>query len=228
VVSAAAVLLSAGSATAETGPYANLASAFDNVGVSTAQTFTSGNFDGTDKSYAQELLTNQPKLPGQTGASLTPGQSFTHDGLTFTWPSTAGTGNPDNVLAEGQTIALSGRGTTLGFVGASSYGMTDGVGTINYTDGTQDSFELSFNDWNAGVPGFGSAAPDEVSSTSAFYATGPTTPFAVDIYGAVVSVDPGKTVASVTLPDVTAGPVASGTATMHIFAMALGSPPASS
>ena len=44
---------------------------------------------------------------------------LTHDGITFTWPDVLA-GEPDNVVAMGQTVLVSGSGTTLGFLGAST------------------------------------------------------------------------------------------------------------
>jgi hypothetical protein len=213
-------------ASADPATYANLAAAFNNVGVSTPQTLTTSDFDGSGKSYSEQLLQYQDSLPGQTGTPLTPGQTFTHEGLTFTWPAAAGTGQSDNALAQGQTIVVSGQGTTLGIVGASSYGETFGEGTINYTDGTSDPLALDFPDWwNS------SGSGDVVASTANFVAnpqdaTDYENHSTVDVYADLVPIDPNKTVASVTLPEVSDGPLAQ-VGEMHIFALSIGSPPAS-
>jgi beta-glucosidase len=197
--------------------YSSLTASFNNTGVSSYNTFQSGDLDGGGQSYSQDLLTKQPTLPGQTGTSLTPGGAFTHHGISFTWPSTAGSGNPDNTVAGGQTVLVSGTGSTLAFIGTSDYGETSGEGTINYTDGTHDTYVLDFPDWWT----HGTPTGDIVTTTSAFWSTSQVlNNNAVAVYYAAVPVDPTKTVQSVTLPNISETAV-KGTAAMHLFAMTL-------
>ncbi|HEX6520857.1 MAG TPA: dTDP-4-dehydrorhamnose 3,5-epimerase family protein, partial [Streptosporangiaceae bacterium] len=47
--------------------------------------------------------------------------------------------DPDNVVTGGQTVALSGSGTDLGFLGASQNGTASGTVTVHYTDGSSQS-----------------------------------------------------------------------------------------
>src|SRR5262249_23658565 len=129
-------------APAPTIPSLNYAS--DNVGISDDADPAAADLDGGGYSYSAEAL---------AAAGLAPGAPATHDGRTFTPPDVPA-GRPDNVLASGQTIAISGAGT-IGFLGASDYYSSSGAGTITYTDGTTQSFTLSLADWfaNAAAPG---------------------------------------------------------------------------
>jgi beta-galactosidase len=115
-----------------------LDTAFDNVGISDDSDVAAGNLDGVGNSYSAQALAYY--------GHLTPGATFTHDGVTFTWPDVA-PGKPDNVLANGQTILLSGSGTKLGFVGSASPSDEGGTGTVHYTDGTGTSFEVVLDNY---------------------------------------------------------------------------------
>ena len=124
------------------------------------------------------------------------------------------------MVADGQTIDLTGSGTDLGFLGAAAFGAASGTGTVTYTDGTTQQFGLVMSDWynNAAESG------DQVATTTSNWNFTSTTqvPHMVSIYFASVPLQAGKTVASVTLPTVSAG-VGNGVNAMHIFAMAIGS-----
>src|SRR4029077_13343766 len=135
-----------------------------------------------------------------------------------TWPTAVGTSN--DVIADGQTIDLSGSGTDLGFLGAGAFGAASGTGTITYTDGTTQSYSLVMADWYNNAPVSG----DEIASTTTSWNFTSTTQTAhpVSIYFASVPLTAGKTVASVTLPTVSAG-VGNGITAMHLFAVAIGS-----
>jgi hypothetical protein len=122
-------------------------------------------------------------------------------------------------LASGQTITVSGSGT-LGFLGASDYYGSSGTGTITYTDGTKQSFTLSLADWwaNAAAPGGDVLASVPYMNTS----TGQMNQ-QVSVYYVAVRLQGGKTMQSVTLPDVSQQAV-QGSPAMHIFAVAVSSP----
>jgi hypothetical protein len=124
------------------------------------------------------------------------------------------------VIADGQTIDLSGSGTDLGFLGAAGFGAGSGVGTITYTDGTTQSFGLVMADWYNDAP----VAGDEIATTTTTWNFSSSTQVThpVSIYFESVPLDPGKTVASVTLPIVSSG-VGNGVTALHIFAIAIGS-----
>jgi hypothetical protein len=189
-------------------PYASLAAAFNNPGITDDSDTTPGNVDGGGQSYSEQTL--------QTDG-LTPGATFTHDGLTFIWPS-GQPGMTDNVVASGQTISLSGSGSTLGILGTGDYGTASGTATIIYTDGTKQSFSLALSDWysNSAQPG------GDILDTFPYHnaQTGQSSN-RVSIYYAPVPLKPGKSVKYVTLPDVSQG-VQTNVVAMHIFAMAAG------
>ncbi|HEX8007538.1 MAG TPA: glycoside hydrolase family 3 C-terminal domain-containing protein [Trebonia sp.] len=189
-------------------PYRSLSDAFGNAGISDDSNPSAGNLDGGGLSYSAGAL---------AGAGLTPGASVTHDGVNFTWPA-AQPGTPDNVVAGGQAIAMSGSGATLGFLGSGDYGTASGTGTITYTDGSTQQFTLTFSDWwaNAAPPGgdilaimpyLNNASGKQAQRDSVYYEG--------------VPLQPGKTVEYVTLPDVSQG-AATGQTTMHIFAIGVG------
>jgi beta-glucosidase-like glycosyl hydrolase len=190
-------------------PYPSLAAAYDNVGISDDSDPAAGSLDGGALSYSAQAL---------AAAGLTPGGTVTHDGTTFTWPGVA-PGKPDNVVASGQTVAISGTGPTLGIVGTANNGTASGTGTITYADGSTQPFDLSFSDWWANSAAQGS---DVLVSTPYINSTGGRNDQRVSMYYAAIPLDQTKAVKYVTLPDVSRGPV-SGLA-MHIFALAVNRP----
>ena len=190
-------------------PYPSLAAAYDNAGITSDSDHTPGNFDGFGNTFSAQAL---------AAAGITPGSEITAGGVTFTWPEVPA-GQPDNVVASGQTIAVSGPGKTLGFLGAASNGNASGTGTIVYSDGSTQSFTLGMTDWINKTPADGNTL---VATTSYFNRTtsGPTrTP---SVFAASVPLRAGKTVACVTLPDISSTAVAQGVTSMHIFAVAAG------
>jgi beta-glucosidase len=191
-------------------PYGGLEYAFDNPGITDDTNPTPGNYDGAGRSFSAQAL---------AAVGLTPGAKVSHDGLTFTWPNRT-PGSVDNVVAGGQTINVSGSGSTLGILGAANNGTASGTLTVTYTDGSTQTFDLSLADWYANV-----AAPGTNILATLPYANSASgkDDHQVSLYGATLSLESGKTVAYVTLPDVSDG-VASGQNAMHIFAMTVGTP----
>jgi beta-glucosidase len=194
-------------------PYSSLAAAYDNVGITDNSNPAPGNFDGTGDSFSAQALAAGTPTP------LTAGGQVEFGGTTFTWPSVA-SGTADNVVADGQIIDLTGSGTDLGFLGAAGFGQANGTGTITYTDGTTQQFSLALADWYNNAPVSG----DQIATTTTSwnFSSSTQTDHPVSIYFASVPLAAGKTVASVTLPTVSAG-AGNGTNAMHIFAMAIGS-----
>jgi glucoamylase len=184
-----------------------LEQAFDNVGVTSPAAPAAGNFDGIGDSFNSAGLAED---------ALSPGGSLLHDGLAFTWPDVA-PGQPDNVVADGQTVALSGQGTVLGVVGASAYGSASGTFTVTYADGSTTSAQVTLADWVDNTPAQGT----DFLATTAGWDPGGTIP--VSLSYASVALDPNKQVVSVTLPTVGAS-VGRGVTSMHIFDLAIGSP----
>jgi glucoamylase len=184
-----------------------LQQAFDNVGITTAADATAGNYDGIGDSFSAADL---------AADGLSPGSSLLHDGLTITWPDVPAR-QPDNVLADGQTVAVTGTGSTLGVVGASAYGSTSGTFTVNYADGSTSTATVTFADWIDTSPASGT---DTLASTAGWNPGG-TIP--VSLYYAAIPLTSGQPVVSVTLPTVGAS-VGKNVAAMHVFSLTVGSP----
>jgi hypothetical protein len=205
--------MATGTGTPTTGaPYSSLAAAYDNVGISDNANPAAGDFDGTGDSFSAQALAAGTPTP------VTAGGQATFGGTTFTWPTAVGT--PNDVIADGQTIDLPGSGTDLGFLGAGAFGAASGTGTITYTDGSTQSYSLVMADWYNNAPVSG----DEVATTTTSWNFSSTTQtdHPVSIYFESVPLQAGKTVASVTLPTVSAD-AGNGITALHVFAMAIGS-----
>ncbi len=205
--------MATGTGTPTTGaPYASLAAAYDNAGISDNSDPAAANFDGTGESFSAEALAAGTPTP------LTRGGQATFGGTTFTWPSIVGA--PDDAVADGQIIDISGSGTDLGFLGAGAFGTATGTGTITYTDGSTQSYSIAMADWYNNAP----VAGDQIATTTTSWNSSSSTQTAhpVSIYFASVPLEAHKTVASVTLPTVSSG-VGDNINAMHIFAMAIGS-----
>ncbi|MBC3839498.1 hypothetical protein GXW82_02585 [Streptacidiphilus sp. 4-A2] len=148
---------------------------------------------------------------------MTPGAALTYDGITFSWPAAAA-GQPDNVAADGQTIELTGSGTELGILDTATYGPAGGTGLITYTDGSTQGFTLGVPDWYGAAP----AGADPVVVCGYRNRPGNTQDHtAVNVFEQSVPLTAGKTVAAVTLPEVSDG-ISGGSAAMHVFALGIG------
>ena len=190
--------------------YSSMAAAFDNTGIADASDPASANFDGSGYSYSEE---------GLTAAGLAPGATVAHDGITYTWPSSA-PGTADNVVADGQAIALSGSGSELGFLGASNNGNATGPVTVIYTDGTTSTAPVSFADWYSDAPVTGG----DILATEPDWNQPPGGGIgnhAVSVYAYTIPLDPGKTIADVLLPTA-AKEASSADSPMHVFAIGTG------
>ena len=191
-------------------PFASMKKAYNNIGISDDSNEAAANYDDVGDSFsAQALAAGTPN-------ALTPGAMVTIGQTTFTWPDVPA-GTRDNVVTSGQTVDLSGQGTDLGFLGSSQNGTASGTVTVNYTDGSSQSFNLNMADWFANAPAVG----DQIATTTSSwnFQSNSIGPHPVSIYFASVPLDQSKTVQSVTLPIVAN---AGGTTAMHIWAMAIG------
>jgi alpha-galactosidase len=184
-----------------TTPYPTLAAAFNDVGVSSQSDPAAGNFDGYDDSFSAQAL---------AAAGVRPGSVVHAGGATFAWPAVPA-GEPDDVQGSGATVELSGTGSKLAFLGA-EYGSVRGMVTVTYTDGTTTTARLGFPNWCCSSKHSFGAVPAIVMDHYDFF-TGPEN-FGThyDVYYNSVPIEPGKPVASVTLPTALA---------IHVFAMAL-------
>jgi len=206
-------------AAASRGSLPSLAQAFNNVGITaggsggssprastvSAANATAGNFDGIGDSFS---------ATGLAADALSPGKPLLHDGLAITWPNVA-PGQPDNVVANGQTIALTGTGSTLGVIGASAFGSTGGTFTVNYADGSSTTATVTLADWIDLSPASGT----DLLATTGGWNPGGTIP--VSLFYAAIPLRTGKSVVSVTVPQV--GPaVGKDTPSLHIFNLTIG------
>ncbi|HEV2633668.1 MAG TPA: GDSL-type esterase/lipase family protein [Actinocrinis sp.] len=179
-----------------------LSAFFNNVGISDNSNTAAANLDGSGHSLSAEDL---------AAAGWVPGASITLNATTLTWPNVP-SGQADNVVADGQKVAVSGTGNALTFLLASTVGGTSGSGTITYTDGSTQSYSLSVGDWYSG--------PTDAMAIELPHWNGPsgTVAFPMKLYPDTVALNPAKSVASVTLPAISAAP-GNGTAAMHVFAL---------
>jgi beta-galactosidase GanA len=195
-------------------PAPNLAATFDNTGTTdNSNTNPSPGFEGFDG------IGTTYSAQGLATAGLTPGGSVSAGGLSFTWPNEP-SAEPNNTMAEGQTIAISGSGSNLGFLAAANNSAESGTGLIYYTDGSTQPFTLNVG--NFWYPQDQDGNPPNTQVASVNYANYPTgsSGHTVYVFEESVPIDPSKTVAAVTLPSL--GDVAGYNPALHIFAMSIG------
>jgi beta-glucosidase len=200
-------------------PYASLQAAYDSRAISDDSDIGAANFDGNGNSYSEQAL---------SAAGLARGATVTVGATTVQWPDTPA-GTADSVLAEGQTILMpaSLTATQLTVVGASSSNNESGTGTIEYSDGTNQPYTLTVDNWFDNP----SSASNTTLATAAY--VNDSTGFGnhgvagkryheARVFAVSIDLEPGKTVSSVTLPTVATLP---GVYPMHVFALALGGAP---
>jgi hypothetical protein len=189
---------------AGTGP-----AAYNNTGIGNDGS-TLANFDGGGYAYSAQAL---------AAAGVGPGSQLTASGKTFTWPNVSA-GTADNYLANGQTVAVSGSGSSgsIAFLGSATNGPSTGTATVNFTDGTSQSVTLSFSDWTLNGGTASVQAGNTVAITTPYRNTGSggkdtvtTNVFATS----PVSLPSGKTVAGITLPS------SVNRGSLHVFAIAV-------
>lgn len=200
---------------AATVPYASLAGTFDNIGITddsnTSPANLNGGLDGDGSTFsAQELATH----------GLTPGATFSHGGVTFTWPDVAA-GQPGNTLADGQAITITGSGHSLGLLTDGTYATSraGGTGQVVYSDGSTQPFTLTDPDWSFGPL----TASDQTAVTTSYHnlaGTGRVNRTA-SVFFHAIPLDATKTVAAVVLPTV-GNHATGGTPALHVFAIAVG------
>jgi hypothetical protein len=186
-------------------PHESLAAAFGNTGISDDGDQTAGSLDGGGYSLSAQAL---------AAAGLTPGGAFTHDGIGFVWPAA----HPDNIVANGQTVPVTGSGSRLGVIGTSTYGDAAGTAVITYTDGSNQKFTLDLNDWWNNSP---TAGGDILATLPQVNTAGGSIVQNASVYALTVPLTAGKTVRSLTLPMISDG-AHSGQTAMHVFAAGIG------
>ncbi|MFG2983107.1 FG-GAP-like repeat-containing protein [Streptomyces sp. NPDC048258] len=185
-----------------------LTAAFNSTSISADADPSAADFDGAGASLSASDLDN---------AGWTRGTRITVNGTTYTRPDVA-PGQPDNVLATGQTVAVSGSGNALGFLASATHGPVSAGGTITYSDGSSSAYTLTVDDWKSGSAAAAVTLPH--ANTPGGQQNGP-----VRLYGVTVPVTPGKTVASVTLPKASATVSGTGPA-LHVYSIAVRTTPA--
>ena len=195
-------------------PYASLVQSYDNVGITdNSNPNPSPNFEGFDgegTTYSAQ---------GLAASALSPGASVSADGLAFTWPSVP-SAQPDNTMAQGQIVDISGSGSKLGFLTATNNSSLSGTGTVYYTDGSTSSFTLNVG--NFWYPSGQNGNPTNVQVAPVNYANYPTgsSGHTIYVFEQSVPINPAKTLEAVALPPL--GSVTGYNPALHIFALAVG------
>ncbi|MEU7786931.1 GH92 family glycosyl hydrolase [Amycolatopsis sp. NPDC049159] len=180
----------------------------DNAGISPDSNSGAANFDGGGWSYSADAL---------AAAGATPGGTVTSDGIKFTWPSFP-VGDPDNVVAGGQKVNVTGSGR-LALLGSASNGNASGTLTVTYTDGTTSTATIGFSDWTLGGGGAQPAFGNRIVLSTPYRNASGSDPQQIRtmVFGTnPITLDAGKTVASVTLPSNVSG------GALHVFAIGIG------
>lgn len=180
----------------------NLASAYNNVGVTNESSTTSGNFDGAGNSFSAQKLADK---------GLTPGAAVSAVGAAFTWPAAAA-GTAGNVASGGQAVALAGRGSRLAFLGSGSSTGASGIATVHYTDGTSTTGSFGFPNWSfqdAGTHGATLVTSSVGRNRPSGYGDAA---YAYRVFANSIAIDATKTVEFVILPS---------NGAVHVFDMAL-------
>ncbi|GAA4489989.1 hypothetical protein GCM10023191_021590 [Actinoallomurus oryzae] len=189
-------------------PFTTFAQAFDNIGTTDDANPQRGGVDGAMSSFSRQDLASAGAVAGRT---------LTAGGFRYTWPDTAA-GEPDNAVAHGQVIPVSGRPARIGVLATATYappGGLTGTGTVTYTDGTTTPYTITVPDWSADAPvGVVLAVHGTKVNGFARAQAGRT----ANVFSFAVPVAAGKRPASITLP---AGPAwaAGKTPAIHVFAL---------
>jgi hypothetical protein len=159
----------------------DLSASFNRIGLVNDGTTFSGGLDGHGYAYSANLL----------------GNSVVAGGYTF---KLGAANTPSAVSALGQTIALPpGQYSTLAFLGTGVNGnQADQTFTVNYTDGSSDTFTQSLSDWGRpqNYPGETIAAAMSYRDRS----DGTMNIHTYNLYLYSFATDSTKTVAGITLP----------------------------
>ncbi|MDO8145625.1 MULTISPECIES: NPCBM/NEW2 domain-containing protein [unclassified Isoptericola] len=175
--------------------FANLADAFNRVSITSLETKDTGNFDGSGASFSETALADAGATWGEP-VSVTRGD----DTFDMVWPDAA-PGVANSTSLAGQTVAVSGSGTHLAFLGsgASGGGVTPEV-TITYADGTTAERSFFLPNWL--LQGDRRDAVDAVESKGRNNAANPDgyeyPSYTYRVYANVVALDPSKELRSIT------------------------------
>ena len=166
---------------------------YNNVGISDDTNPKAANYDGSTHSYSAQALQS---------VGITPGQPMVFNNVTFTWPAPAA-GAADNYKAIGQSLPVNpvSGATTLAFLGSATNGPAIGNAIITYSDGSTQTVQLGFTDWALS----GGKAPLSYGNLVAAITTyrngaNGKQSLTIDVFYAEITLIPGKTAVSVTLP----------------------------
>ncbi|MFJ1868745.1 FG-GAP-like repeat-containing protein [Streptomyces sp. NPDC088097] len=205
---AAGGLVTATAAPAHAATYSTVREAFNNTAISADGAPGSADFDAAGRSMS---ATDLDKAGWQRGARVTVSAT------TYTRADVA-PGQPDNVLATGQTLAARGSGNALGFLASATSGSLSAPVTVAYTDGTSARQTLEVEDWNTGGTATAALSLDHRNTVSGQQTA------AARLYAVTVPLDPSRTLTSVTLPR-TGSAAAPGAPALHVFDIAIRSTP---
>ncbi|MEU6172769.1 LamG-like jellyroll fold domain-containing protein [Streptantibioticus parmotrematis] len=222
-------------------PCASLAACLDNTAISPDTNTSAGDADGSNSFSAGDLTTSgwnsggkvtidgaTFSLPaygsGQKDNVLAANQTITYSGsgnaLMFLATSTHATAQDPGAISGDATAPYVPQGTAV--TGSYCFSGTDtgqacpATGLITYTDGTTASYDLTVPDWIAGPYTLAGADLPHWNTPSGQSTDTSKQP---KIYPFAVPIDPSKTIASVTLPDVSQS-ADNNTPALHIFGMA--------
>jgi len=166
----------------------------NNSGISNDSNPGAANFDSQDFSYSAQTL---------RAAGLVSGQISTLAGVPFLWTA-ASPGSSDNLVPGGQTINLPTpvRSSTLTFLGAAS-GATQLTGAIAYTDGSTQTYQIGFSDWTLDGGRSHPAFDNQIAATLPYrnHRDDQQSNTRTYLFTAAVTLQPGKTLARVSLPN---------------------------
>ncbi|MFB7026801.1 MULTISPECIES: NEW3 domain-containing protein [unclassified Streptomyces] len=183
-------------------PLANLAAAYNNVGVTDEGDTRPGNYDGEGNSFSAQKLADAGLRPGGTVSALR---------AALRWPDVP-RGTPDNVSAAGQAIALSGTGSRLVLLGSGVTSGASGTATVYYADGTSSSGSFGFPNWSfdpANAHGATLVASSDGRNRPTGYGNAG---IAYRVFAHSIPLDPAKWVEFVVLP---------GNGNIHLFDLAV-------
>ncbi|WP_197429868.1 family 20 glycosylhydrolase [Auraticoccus cholistanensis] len=188
-------------------PHRDLAAAYDGHGITDdadpGPRWLGGGIDGDGSSFSWQALAEQ---------GVTPGGVVERGGFSFRWPD--GGGDPDHVIADGQLVELAGRGRELGLLLTGAYAPVSGTGTLRYSDGSVQEFQLRTPDWHQ--PGT-SEAELVVATGYNNFRDGTQVQRPANVFLQRVPLDPAKTLTHLELPTSDQG----GPFHHRVFAVAL-------
>jgi len=190
-------------------PSESIVRAYDNVGLTLNSDPTMGNFDGLGHSYTASGLaigsvSGRLRVPsGRARFTLAAQPDY-----------------PDNVVADGQNIAVNApKGTRqLDLLGAATDGPDAGMATLRYADGTTQLVEIGLSDWtlNGGTakPEYGNVVVTEAPYRN--FVDGPSQAGKAYLFETSIPVDPSRHLVALKLPTECAGPTGPE---LHLFSV---------